>query len=656
MTDRTRTLRDLLWVLIFFGAVAIGFRLYYGLGATTNLTDEVSWGLWKILNMVAGVALATSGFTIGFLVYVLRIESLRPMVQPAILIAFLGYGSSCFALFLDIGIPHRIWHAIVMWNEHSFLFEVAWCVMLYFTVTMIELSPAILERLGMERMADRLHRIAHGVVIVGISLSSLHHSSLGSLFLVTPQRLHPLWFTPRLPFLFILSAAATGIMVAILAKLFHIHYLHSVPRNPEQHTVHVCATGAEESEESVSSEIPMLRKLAMISSGILAVYLVLKVADLVAVGALPTLLEMRWESYFYIGELLLTAVLPLLLMLHPKVRNSAAGLSVIAGSVALGLIWNRLNVGIFGYFRDAGEVYSPSLTEWAVSLGIFAAAGMAFLYASEYLPIFDESWRIRLEQRFVFLPSFDRLTGVWSRVLTSGVRRTSAIAVIVIPLAWAVFYPPFSSGSSLKKDRITPPLGADTARATLTLVGNQTQWVVSFPHKDHEERLGGEESCQNCHHLSMPNDNSTPCSRCHQHMTGDTNIFSHAAHWDSVAEDKNLKGIVPANHACAECHTAAEAKQASTAVACLECHETNMKPTHTGDNPHLLEWAPGYKTAMHKTCIACHLKERERVGRSDLAECSTCHPDRWDSHHQLRLAMDTSRPMLSAADDEERTP
>ena len=91
------------------------------------------WGLWKILNMVAGVALATGGFTVGFLVYVLKLERFRPLVKPAILIAFLGYGSSVFALILDIGLPHRIWHPLVMWNEHSFLFEVAWCVMLYFT-------------------------------------------------------------------------------------------------------------------------------------------------------------------------------------------------------------------------------------------------------------------------------------------------------------------------------------------------------------------------------------------------------------------------------------------------------------------------------------------------------------------------------------------
>jgi len=640
MVDRTRGLKDLLWILIFLGMVAIGFRLYYGLGATTNLTDEVPWGLWKILNMVAGVALATSGFTIGFLVYVLRIDSLRPMVKPAILIAFLGYGSSCFALFLDIGIPLRIWHAIVMWNEHSFLFEVAWCVMLYFTVTVIELSPSILERLGLEKWAHTLHKIGFGAVVVGISLSSLHHSSLGSLFLVTPQRLHPLWFTPRLPFLFILSAAAGGLMVAVLAKLFHSHFFASPKRREEGSTVHVCAIGDAQSAEDRSQELSMLRKIAFISSGILVVYLALKAADLFAVGAVPALLAMTWESYFYLGELALTAVLPLLLMLHPKLRNSSAGLATIAGSVALGLTWNRLNVGIFGYFRDAGEVYLPSLTEWAVSLGVFAAAGMVFLYACEYLPIFDDTWRIRLEERFVFLPSFDRLSGVWSRVLTSGVRRTSAIAVIVIALAWAVFYPPFSAGNGSSQDQITPPLAVDTERAILTLDGNRRLLAVTFPHKDHQDRLGGEESCNECHHLSLPNDNSTPCSRCHEHMTDDTNIFNHAAHLESVAVKENLAGMVPANHSCGECHTEGVAKQASTAVSCLECHETDMKPSDIGrDDPHRLKWASSYKTAMHKNCIACHLEERERVERPDLAECSNCHEDRLPTNRATRLAL-----------------
>ena len=133
MPDRTRTLKDVLWILALLGLVAGAFRMWFGLGATTNLSDAMPWGLWKILNMVAGVALSTSGFTVGFLVYVLRLKRFQPFMKPAILVAFLGYGCSMLALLFDIGLPHRFWHPITMWNEHSFLFEVFWCVLLYFT-------------------------------------------------------------------------------------------------------------------------------------------------------------------------------------------------------------------------------------------------------------------------------------------------------------------------------------------------------------------------------------------------------------------------------------------------------------------------------------------------------------------------------------------
>ncbi|MCG6914621.1 polysulfide reductase NrfD, partial [bacterium BMS3Abin03] len=199
MINKAKTLKDILCFFIFFGLVAGIFRLWFGLGATTNLTDSVPWGLWKVLNMIAGVALSTCGFTIGFLVYVLKIEKFKPLVKPAILVAFLGYGSSCFALLFDIGQPYRFWHPLFMWNEHSFLFEVFWCVMLYFSVTFIELMPNILEKYKLKKTVGFLHKITIGIVIIGISLSTLHHSSLGSLFLITPYRLSELWYSSLLP-------------------------------------------------------------------------------------------------------------------------------------------------------------------------------------------------------------------------------------------------------------------------------------------------------------------------------------------------------------------------------------------------------------------------------------------------------------------------
>ena len=625
MTERNGWLKDILWATALAGAVAIAFRLWFGLGATTNLSDAVPWGLWKILNMVAGVALATSGFTVGFLVYVLKLERFRPLLKPAILLAFLGYGASCFALFLDIGLPHRIWHPIVMWNPHSFLFEVAWCVMLYFTITMLELSPTVLERVGGRRLAHLLHRAAFWIVTVGITLSSLHHTSLGSLFLVTPQRLHPLWYTPRLPVHFILSAVGGGIMVVVLAKLLHSHWY-------DREAVFGAGTGCtgavsdemRSEPPCVGPDFPTVRQLATLAAGVLAASLAVKLADLGATGAWRSLLAGTWESWSYGLELILGAAIPVLIMASGAARRSPAVVGVAAASAAVGLVWNRLNVGVFGYFRDAGTVYVPSLTEWALSLGVIAAAGIVFLFAVENLPIFSEDGEEWRRARQAFSPAFDRFSGVWRMTLANGLSRASLLAVIVVPLAWVLLWPS-PSGGSAAGGAVRPPAAHDAERKVLRIDGNRGGVAVVFPHADHQRRLGGPQSCGRCHHLSLPADHSTPCSRCHRDMERDTDLFDHRAHFTAVARRDHLGGWIPENQTCRVCHSAGGPEGASTARPCLECHEKDMTPSRSVDAPLGLATARGYRAALHENCIACHKEEAAQQKRPTLGDCSTCH-------------------------------
>jgi Ni/Fe-hydrogenase subunit HybB-like protein len=622
VNERSGWLKDALWAVAFAGVVAIGFRLWFGLGATTHLSDSVPWGLWKILNMVAGVALATGGFTVGFLVYVLGIDRFRPLVKPAILIAFLGYGSSVFALMLDIGLPYRIWHPIVMWNPHSFLFEVAWCVMLYFTVTAVELSPTVLERVGLRHPARVLHRAAFAVVTVGITLSSLHHTSLGSLFLVTPQRLHPLWYTPRLPVHFILSAMGAGLMVVVLAKLLHSRWYQ-----PEA-VFGAGASGSRSPEEGgepprVGPDFPMVRQLATVAAGILAVSLVVKLADLWATGAWRVLLAGTWESWLYGLELLLGAALPMLLMASRAARHSPGVIGAAAASAVAGLVWNRLDVGIFGYFRDAGTVYVPSLAEWALSLGVIAAAGLVFLYAVESLPIFGEHGEDR-QVRQRFSPAFDRFSGVWRMTLADGLNRASLVAVVAVPLSFVLLYPPFH-GAGRDGRPIRPPVARDAERTVLLIDGDDRGVAVVFPHADHQRRLGGRSSCVRCHHVSLPTDHSTPCSRCHRHMERETDLFDHAAHIEAVARRDRLSGSIPGNQSCRVCHPAPGAKEAATARPCLDCHEKDMAPSGRIARPLGLSRASGYRVALHENCVKCHEEEAVRQKRPGLGECSTCH-------------------------------
>ncbi len=601
MTTRKRLIQDCLWMCALAGAVAAGFRLWFGLGATTALSDAFPWGLWKILNMVAGVALSTGGFTLGFLVYALDRKRYAPLLKSAILIAFLGYGSSCLALLFDIGLPQRFWHPMVFWNETSFLFEVFWCVLLYFTVTAIEVMPMLLERIGFRRFLPFLHKIAFVVVSVGVSLSCLHHSSLGSLFLVTPLRLHSLWYSPILPLAFILSAMAAGLMVVVLARLFAVWTLEP------------------ETLQGVGKEVELVRLagLARIAAWILGGYLIVKLADLLIRGEHQVLVHSRFEAGLFLTETFFLAVLPILLIVLRRARHSAAGLAMASLSTVMGLVLNRLNVGIFGYFHDAGSVYIPSLIEWTLSIGVIAAAVLVFLYAVEYLPVFERSIRTG---RPVGVLSKERFVGtlrIPSIIWQFGLHRVTLFAVLWLPLVWVVLYPPFAARQTTA---VRPSRGLDPQRSSLLIDGNRTGLAVEFSHAEHQKRLGGERSCRNCHHISLPHDHSTPCSRCHRSMIGSSRLFDHSQHMQFVAAEEGLGGFHPGNHSCGICHPPRMPRQAATAKPCLDCHREDMGAQRLETSG--LGEPRGFAQAMHDTCLECH---RTHTERPELSRCSHCH-------------------------------
>ena len=182
----------------------------------------------------------------------------------------------------------------------------------------------------------------------------------------------------------------------------------------------------------VRAGVPSRSPLATIAAGVLGTYLLIKIVDLVASGAWRDLLAGSWESWLYLFELLMAAIIPITLVALPRTRRSPWGLGLSAGLAAAGLALNRLDVGIFGYWRDAGVPYFPSAVEWALGLGIIAAAGLVFLAIAANFPIFDEDWREGWARRKRFRPSFDAFTQVWNTALSNSLHRVTLIAVIVL--------------------------------------------------------------------------------------------------------------------------------------------------------------------------------------------------------------------------------
>jgi Ni/Fe-hydrogenase subunit HybB-like protein len=357
------------WKLVFLALMAVGFygtvvRFTEGLGRSTNLNDQFPWGIWIGFDVLCGVMLAAGGFTLTAAVHIFNIKRLRPIVRPTILTAFLGYVLVCIALMYDLGRPYRIWHPLVMRNPHSVMFEVAYCVMLYTTVLSLEFSPIVLERLNLQKPLRIVRAALIPLVILGVILSTLHQSSLGTLYLIMPEKLHPFWYSPLLPVFFFISAIAVGLAMTIFeSSMSAKHFGRQL-------------------------ELPILQELGRVLVVVLSVYGILRFEDLLHRGVLRLTLRPGYEMFLFWLEMLLSLVAPLLLLSRKKVRTSAQGLYLAAVLVVLGFITNRLNVSITGLESAAGMHYIPKWTEIAVTGAIIAAGFALFGLATKYLPIF----------------------------------------------------------------------------------------------------------------------------------------------------------------------------------------------------------------------------------------------------------------------------
>jgi Ni/Fe-hydrogenase subunit HybB-like protein len=357
--------RVVLVALLTAGAYSTWIRFRYGLGASTNLSDEFPWGVWIGFDVLCGVMLAAGGFTLMAIIHIFNAKRFKPIARPALLTAYLGYILVCIALMYDLGKPWNIWHPLIMWNPHSVMFEVGWCVMLYSTVLTLEFLPIVFEKFRMERPMRIIHMISTPLIIAGVILSTLHQSSLGSLYLIMQGKLHPLWYTSILPFLFFISAVAIGLAMTIfessLSARAGLHHL----------------------------ELPLLSELSRILLVVLVFYATFRGWDLIKHDRIRYAFDGSYEANFFLAEVSVGVFIPIALLLFRKVRETANGLYLISILVVGGFVMNRLNVATTGMERAAGVRYIPKWTEVSVTLAIVAAGVLIFYLAVKYLPIFE---------------------------------------------------------------------------------------------------------------------------------------------------------------------------------------------------------------------------------------------------------------------------
>lgn len=357
--------RVLFVIIMILGVYSAFIRYTKGLGAVSNLSDQFPWGIWIGFDCLCGIMLAAGGFCISAAVYLFNVERLHCVVRPVILTAFLGYCLFICGLLVDLGRPWFIWHQIIYWNPHSAMFEVGWCVMLYTTVLFFEFLPNVLDRFHLTWGLKLVKVVMPILVVASVLLSTLHQSSLGSLFLIMPSKLHPFWYTPALPFFFFGSAIAAGLAMTIFestqsAKTFGRHL-----------------------ELSVLVELGGALLIA------LWVNALLRFLDYYHRGMLPKIIQPGYEAYFLWLELLLAFVIPISMLSLKRVRLSPNGLYLASLSALLGFVTNRLNIATTGLETWAGRHYLPKFTELMITVSIIAFGFFIFSLAVNYLPIFE---------------------------------------------------------------------------------------------------------------------------------------------------------------------------------------------------------------------------------------------------------------------------
>ena len=362
-------------VLAGLGLLAIGWRLVFGLGASTALTDAYPWGLWIAFDVVTGTALACGGYAIAIMVYLLNRGQYHPLIRPALLTSAFGYTLAGLSVALDVGrywdlwkVPLYFWH----WNLNSVLLEVALCIMAYTAVLWIELSPAFLER-GTRAASTRIRRFSQSalpmvkralpwIVAVGLLLPTMHQSSLGSLILLAGPRLHPLWNTPLLPLLFLVSCVGMGFAAVVIEGALSSLLLRR------------------------RMETRMLASIGRAALPVFWGFVVLRVADLIWRGQLPALVALDRYSLLALMELALF-VAPLLMLATERQRLDTANLFRAAMVLALAGALYRIDTFLVAFNPGAQHAYFPSVGEILITTGLVSFEILGYILIVRYFPI-----------------------------------------------------------------------------------------------------------------------------------------------------------------------------------------------------------------------------------------------------------------------------
>jgi len=358
-------------IIILAGLTLIVIRFAFGLASVTNLSQAFPWGIWIGFDVVTGVAFAGGAYVLTFVVHILKLKKYEPIVRVTVLNGFLAYVFYAGALLLDLGRPWNVVNPIIgnKFGLSSVLFLVAWHFMLYMICEFLEFSPTVAEWLGWKKLRKVLHGLTTGAVIFGITLSTLHQAGLGSLFLLAPTKIHPLWYSHNIPIMFFVSSIFAGLSMVMIESFF----THKAFSDRIGHELHAAHDG-------------IILGLGKGAVGALFAYIFVKIIDFVHYGLWQYLATPM--GYWFLVEFLGFVCLPTALFLYGVRKRSVKVVQFTAFLTAIGVILNRLNVSVIAFKWYEPKHYYPSWGEIVVTLAVISMELWVFRWVVNRMPVF----------------------------------------------------------------------------------------------------------------------------------------------------------------------------------------------------------------------------------------------------------------------------
>jgi Ni/Fe-hydrogenase subunit HybB-like protein len=392
-----------LLALVLIGMFFILVRVVRGIGAVSNMSDGYPWGIWITYDVATGTAIACGGYALAILIYIRNRMHYHPLIRSCVLTSMFGYGLAGFSVMVDLGRPWNAYNFFVpsQWQANSAMFEVALCVMAYTTVLIIEFLPALLyslEKSEWRRLRLVLHQLRPWVgpdpravlntvervqtaagwlrprlekmlivfIALGITLPTMHQSSLGSMLLIASTKLHPLWHTPFLPLLFLINCIYIGYGIAILESIISSYAF----RRP--------------------FEVHLLSGVASIVPWLAIAWIAIVFGDLAWRNQLGAVVRMDMYSISFLIECALLGF-GLFILFSRKNRSSPRWLFISAALIVLGGALYRFNVYLIGFNPGRGWIYFPSLPEVMISVGIVALELLGYQVLVKMVPILPKA-------------------------------------------------------------------------------------------------------------------------------------------------------------------------------------------------------------------------------------------------------------------------